>query len=591
MDAPCRRLISLGVTFLLLLSSPAFSCPQLSAEAAQQRLAELTTQIDHHNRLYFEKLQPAISDAQYDRLFAELLRLEECFSAQTPGASPSRRVGFADPGRAAKITHQRPMLSLDSATGPEAVAALLRRLAKGEGASDLLVQPKIDGLPVELVYSKGRLVSAATRGDGTQGEEVTARMRQVKGIPQLLSGVYPAKVVVRGEIYADRQVLAAAAPDSRREAYASERHLAAATLRAQNPEVQALAALRFFPFEWVNSAAMAGVVSDGQAQRLLASWGFPVAAEHSRPAQNLAQVRVIYQEYLLERQSFPFAMDGMVVKVDDLRLRRQLGDGARAPLWAAAWKFPPATARSEVLAIHWRVGRTGRRTPVAEVKPVLVAGVRVNRVSLHSAAEVARLGIAVGDPVLIALAGDAVPQVLQVIGKEPQTTVLLSGPAPAVDACLTPVGDCREQFLARAVHLASPAGLNIAGLGRGRLQKLLDAGLLPDLPSLFRLRALDLAAIPGFGEHSAKQLVMAIAAARKPQLPRLLTALGIPGVGPATVAALTGQFHTLEALVQAEEKQLAMVSGISPGTAANIRAFIDSPRGGELLRVFTNSGR
>jgi DNA ligase (NAD+) len=585
MDAPCRRLIMPGISFfLLLLATPADSCPQLSVGAAKQRLTELTAQVDHHNRLYYEKLQPAISDAQYDRLFAELLRLEECFPALARADSPTRGVGFAGEGRA-KVAHQRPMLSLDSTAGPEAVEALLRRLDKRGGGSDLLLQPKIDGLPVELVYVKGRLVSAATRGDGIKGEEVTARVRQIKEIPLALAGAYPAKVVVRGEVYADRQVLATSLPGSRSEAYASERHLAAATLRAQSPDAHALAALRFFTFEWVNSD-LKTVHSDHQALRRLASWGLPVATEYSQPAQTMAQVRESYQRYLAERQSLPFATDGLVVKVNDLRLRGQLGEGNRAPLWAAAWKFPPVTARSQVLAIQWRVGRTGRRTPVATVEPVLLAGVRVSRVSLHSAAEVARLGISAGDPVIIALAGDAVPQVLQVIGKEPQAAVLLSAPPPPVDACLTPEEGCREQFLARAVHFASPAGLDIAGLGRGRLQKLLDAGLLTDLPSLFHLQVQDIISIPGFGARSAEQLVEAVASARQPSLPRLISALGIPGVGPATVRALTAQFPDLETLVQAEESELVMGAGVSAGTAANIRAFIRSAKTEQLLRVF-----
>jgi DNA ligase (NAD+) len=589
---PVRSLLAGLVIIFLLPPSPTFAsaCPQLSSDAARQRLTELTVQINHHNHLYYEKAQPSISDAHYDRLFAELLRLEACFPALAQADSPTRRVGSAVDGGRAKRAHYRPMLSLEGAAGPEAVEAMLRRLDRRGGVSDLLIQPKVDGLPVELVYVKGRLVSAATRGDGLQGEDVTARVRQIKGIPQALSGVSPARVVVRGEIYADRQVLATSPPGSRNEAYASERHLAAATLRAQYPDPHALAALRFFTFEWVNSDFKT-VPSDHQSLRRLASWGLPVALEHSRPARTMAQVRESYQRYLAERQSLPFAMDGLVVKVDDLRLRRQLGEGSRAPLWAAAWKFPPVTARSQVLAIHWRVGRTGRRTPVATIEPVLLAGVRVSRVSLHSAAEVARLGIAVGDPVIIALAGDAVPQVLQVIGKEPQTAVLLSVPPPPVDACLIPEEGCREQFLARAVHLASPSGLDIAGLGRGRLQKLLDAGLLTDLPSLFHLQVQDIIGIPGFGTRSAEQLVEAIASAREPDWPRLISALGIPGVGPATVRALTAQFPDLEALMQAEESELVMGAGVSAATAANIRAFIRSAKTEELLRVFQDPAR
>jgi DNA ligase (NAD+) len=377
--------------------------------------------------------------------------------------------------------------------------------------------------------------------------------------------------------------------------YATLRHLAAATLRAQDPDPQALAALRLFPFELVRAApALARIDSDRATLGQLAAWGFPVPHQHTHPASSLEEVRRLYRGYLVDRDRQPFAMDGIVVKVDDLGLRKRLGEGSRAPLWAAAWKFPPATISTEVLAIHWSVGRTGRRTPVAELAPVDLGGIRISRVSLHSAAEFARLGLEVGDRVVVALVGDAVPQVVEVLGKkagnaeDPVTANPL--PEPAADACLVDSPDCRQQFLARAVHFASKSGLNIAGLGRGRMQLLVEAGLVADLPALFRLQTAEIAAVPGFSAQSARQLTAAIRAAGRPPLPRLLAAISIPGVGPAAASRLGEQFVTPDLLLAAKEEHLAAIPGISPATAGNIRSFLDSPGGLKLLEELRELG-
>lgn len=587
--------VTLFLLFIPILCSAAV-CPKHSADSAKKRMAELGKEINTHDRRYYQELHPVISDAEYDRLFSELVQLEACFPALAASDSPTRTVGSDSGGQTPKVAHERPMLSLASSTDATAVEALLQRSGKVTAEVSLLVQPKVDGLPVELVYKRGRLISAATRGDGHAGEEVTARARQIHGIPHELSGQFPDKVVVRGEIYADRQVLAESdgtgAVVGR---YATLRHLAAATLRAQDPDPLALAALRLFPFEHVRTVSAAvGLDSDRAALEQLIAWGFRIPHQHTHPARSLEEVRSIYRGYLVSRGRQPFAMDGIVVKVDDLGLRQRLGEGARAPLWAAAWKFPPATLNTEVLAIRWRVGRTGRHTPVAELAPVDFGGIRVKQVSLHSAAELARLNLSVGDRVVVALAGDAVPQVVEVLGKkagardEPVPANPL--PEPAIDACLTDAPECREQFLARAVHFTSKAGLDIPGLGRGRLQMLIEAGLVVDLPSLFRLRAADIAALPGIGTRTARQLTAAIHAASRPSLARLLTALSIPGVGPTAARRLEEHFATFNLLLAAEAEQLVAIPGISPAVAKNLYAFFGSPGGQILLEKLRTIG-
>jgi DNA ligase (NAD+) len=592
--------------FILLISmfylpSLSHACPKISTSVASQQMITLADDIRYHNQLYYEKAQPVISDAEYDRLFAELVRLEGCFPALVAADSPTRKVGGGVGGGAQKVTHEQLMLSLTSSTGPEAVEALLKRVAAA-GEVQLLVQPKVDGLPVELVYKAGQLVSASTRGNGRVGEEVTDRVREIQGIPHQLSGTFPDRVVVRGEVYANLTLLknyaAGTAPDMD-VTPSHPRHVAAGVLKAQKPEPAALATLRLFLFELVNSGSVGGPVggilsSDRAALKLLSDWGFPVAFEQTRLVHTFAEVQAVYRIYLANRDQQPFAMDGIVVKVDNLSLRRQLGEGERAPFWAAAWKFPPDSARTRVLEIHWTVGRTGRRTPIAEVVPVHLGGVLVSRVSLHNDAEIARLDIAAGDQVVVELVGDVIPQVLEVVGRVARNPKSGAVPAqalkPALDACLHDSPVCRKQFLAKAVYFVSKSGLNIAGLGRKRLQKLVEAGLIVDLPSLFELKAEAVATVPGFGIETARRLTAAIRAAGRPGSFRLVTALGIAGVGPKAVQSLARQFNSLDLLLTAEQEQPTSLSAADTRAVKNIRSFFRSPGGEELLVKFREQG-
>lgn len=589
-----------ALLLILLISiscSPAIStaCPEISTSDASQQMTSLANEIRYHNRLYYEKAQPAISDAEYDKLFARLVRLEECFHELVTADSSTRRVGGGVGGEAQKVKHEQPMLSLASSIGPGAVEALLRRVAAAGGVQ-LLVQPKVDGLPVELIYVAGRLVSASTRGDGRFGEEVTARVREIQGVPHQLTGSFPARVVVRGEVYADLQLLKNYVAV---EKYATPRHKAAGVLKAQKPDPVELATLRLFPFELVNSGSVegsAGVAlrSDRAALALLSDWGFPVPLEHTQQVKSFAEVQAVYRTYLANRDQQHFAMDGIVVKADDLQLRQRLGAGERAPFWAAAWKFPPDTARTRVVEIRWTVGRTGRRTPVAEVVPVRLGGVQVSRFSLHNDAEIARLDIAAGDQVVVGLVGDVIPQLLEVVERAPRdpATGAAAGqvPEPALDACLHDSPVCRDQFLAKVAYFVSKSGLDIAGLGRGRLQKLVEAGLVDDLPSLFLLKAEAVAAVPGFGTETARRLTTAIRAASHPDSFRTVTALGLPGVGPKSVQRLARQFTSLDALLAAGEEQLALLAASDSRAARGVRSFFRSPGGEGLLTKFREQG-
>lgn len=601
-ESPCsvaekisRTVILLLIVLISILCIPTLSraCPDIPAYEVAQRMIALGNDIRYHNQRYYEKAQPIISDAEYDRLFAELVRLEECFPALIAADSPTRRVGGAVGSGTKKVPHDRPMLSLSSSTGPEAVEALFKRFAV-EGVQ-LLIQPKVDGLPVELMYESGRLVSAATRGDGRFGEDVTERVRQIQGIPQQLSGKFPDRVVVRGEVYANLTLLRNFMTETTLEKYATPRHFAAGLLKAQKPEPAALAVLRLFPFELVSGgSADNSPHSDRGALQLLSDWGFPVAAEQTIPVRSFAEVQAVYHNYRASRERQPFAMDGIVVKVDDLSLRQQLGEGERAPFWAAAWKFPPQSARTRVWDIRWTIGRTGRRTPIAEVVPVDLGGVRVSRVSLNNQAEVARLNIAAGDQVLVELTGDVIPQIREVVERAARNSnsgaVTALMPGPALDACLHDSLLCRNQFLARATYFTSKSGLDIAGLGRKRLQKLVEAGLVDNLPSLFMLTAEQVATVPGFGKEYARRLTAAIRTAAHPDSFRFVAALGIPGVGPKTIQHLARQFTDLDALLTAGQEQLSALSAVDLRAARTIRSFFTMPGGVELLLKFRELG-
>ncbi len=574
---------------------PAFSltCPQISPSVASKKMITLENDIRHHNQLYYEKARPVISDAEYDKLYASLVLLEGCFPDLAAADSPTRTVGSDVASGKRTVKHLQPMLSLSSTTGPEAVEALLKRVA-AVGESPFLVQPKVDGLPVELLYEAGRLVSAATRGDGRSGEDVTARVREIHGIPSVLTGTFPDRVVVRGEIYASLPHLKNYWKGSDPEKDVTPRHprhVAAGVLQASKPDPQLLATLRLFPFQLVITGSVGSdLLSDRAALNLLSTWGFPVDFEHTHTAHTLADVQTVYRTYEANRNQQPFAMDGIVVKADDLVLRQRLGEGERAPFWVAAWKFPPDTAQTKVTGIRWTVGRTGRRTPIAELVPVHIGGVLVSRVSLHNQAGIARLDIATGDQVIVALVGDVIPQIVEVVVRVARVTASLVAPDPApkagLDSCLHDSPICRKQFISKAAYFVSKSGLNIERLGRKRLQKLVEAGLVIDLPSLFTLKAEDVATVPGFSLKTARRLTVVTREAGHTNSFRLVSALGVPGVGPKTIQRLAVQFVTLDALLSAENDQLIKLSTVDARAAKTLRKFFQTQGGQELLNKF-----
>ncbi|HKJ05394.1 MAG TPA: NAD-dependent DNA ligase LigA [Geopsychrobacteraceae bacterium] len=586
-NSVCLIIIFLSVLFLSTLSRAA--CPEISTAAAKARIDDLSSEIHYHNQLYYQQARPVLSDAEYDKLFARLAELEGCFPALVAADSPTRTVGGAEQNNLI-VTHDRPMLSLDSTSGSEAVENLLQRIAKQtEKAANvqLLVQPKVDGIPVELVYSQGQLLSAATRGDGFMGEAVTRRIREIEGIPETLIAPVPPRIVVRGEVYSDLThfKLGNSAQADDEDRYATPRHLASGTLRSAHPQTWALQSLRFFPFELVNAEQIDRIYSAKKGMEMLARWGFPVQPKQTHQVTTFAEIKEVYRDYLVHRQEQHFAIDGLVIKVDDLDLQHRLGLGQRAPFWAAAWKFPPETALTEVVEIVWSVGRTGKRTPVALMKPIKIGGIQVERASLHNADELLRLGVVKGARVVVALKGDVIPQIVEVANR-PSGSATVQIPAeyllpPEIDACLSNSTGCREQFVARALYFVSTLG--ISGLGKGRIEQLVEAGLVTDLPSFFELQAPQIASLHGFGAKTAEQISASLRESSRPNLEQMLTAIGMPGVGPATCGSLAKHFEDFNELVMASSEQIAAVEGVSEKAANSIRRFLGSPGGEQLL--------
>jgi DNA ligase (NAD+) len=584
----------IGFILLLITTLPAGSfaasdCPLLDTPTATAQLETLSAEVLYHNRLYYQELRPVLSDAEYDRLYAKLVRLEACFPLLVSADSPTRRVGSAEIDPKLTIAHAQPMLSLTSSSGEEAVAALLQRVQKVAAGKVLyLVQPKFDGLPVELLYLQGKLVAAATRGDGLRGEDVTTQAQKIPAIPQKLRGDYPPRVLLHGEVYARKQRPESAPLSATAEPYATLRHQAVATLRNHDATPEALAALAFFPF--THFSASDTVLSDRESLRALKAWGFPDPLPQTWRATSLAEIRDLFATALAERSSWLFAADGIVVKVDDLALRRTLGDGSRAPNWAAAWKFPAATALTTVTEIVWQTGRTGRKTPVATLAPITLAGIQVEHVTLHNAAELERLDLIAGDEVQVALSGDVIPQIVAVTRRIPRPAVLAGVAVVAAqpDDCYRAAPHCSAQFLSRAVYFASPTGLNIAGLGRGRLQSLIASGLVTDLPSLLTLQEEKIVLVDGLGAATATKIATALQNAQHPQPWRLLAALGIESVGPKALARLQKHYATLGAVTIAAAPELASVIGDRPGAA--LSRFLASPAARPQLTAFYRLG-
>jgi DNA ligase (NAD+) len=563
--------------------------PMTEAEAAN-RLMRLAREIARHNRLYHDQDEPEIADADYDALVRENNAIEAAFPHLIRIDSPNAQVGAAPTSALKKVPHAVRMMSLDNGFSDEDIAEFIARvrrfLALPEDAPvALTAEPKIDGLSCSLRYEKGELVLAATRGDGTTGEDVTANVRTIGDIPDRLTGEnIPDLFEIRGEVYMAKadfvalnaRLLAQADDPEKARQFANPRNAAAGSLRQKDAAVTASRPLRFLAHGWGEVSNLPADTQFGVMQAI-AGWGLPVS-DRLTCVDALDALIAHYRAIEAARADLPFDIDGVVYKVDRLDWQQRLGFVAKAPRWAIAHKFPAERAQTTLEAIDIQVGRTGKLTPVGRLTPVTVGGVVVSNVTLHNADEIARLGVRPGDRIVVQRAGDVIPQVVDNLTRdEPREPFRFPDHCPVcqseavreegeVDIRCTGGLICPAQRFERLRHFVSRAALDIEGLGEKSIEEFLDLGWIAEPADIFRLRArrADLLGREGWKEKSVDNLFAAIEAKRQPDAARLLFGLGIRHIGAVTARDLLKRYTTLPAIHALAREVIALRDGSAP---------------------------
>lgn len=584
------------------------TAPLSEADAANE-LMRLARAIAKHDRLYHAEDSPEISDAEYDALVRRNAELEAAFPHLIREDSPSRKVGHqiaASP--LGKVVHEVRMMSLDNAFSPEEVAEWLSRMRRflalpADAPLAITAEDKIDGLSCSLRYENGKLVRAATRGDGQVGEDVTANAAHIPDIPQSLPAGVPEVFEVRGEVYMEKQAftaLNAAQHEMGAKVFANPRNAAAGSLRQKDASVTAKRPLRFWAHGWGAASAVPGE-TQAEVVAQLKAWGFPVSPLFTRIEGGAEALIAHYNAIGATRPDLPYDIDGVVYKVDRLDWQARLGFVAKAPRWALAHKFPAERAETTVEAIDIQVGRTGKLTPVGRLAPVLVGGVTVTNVTLHNRDEIARLGLRVGDRVVIQRAGDVIPQVVENLTREeeraaysfpdhcPECGSEAVAEEGEVDVRCTGGLICPAQRTQRLEHFVSRKALDIEGLGEKTIAQFFALGWLESPADIFRLRArrADILSLEGWQDKSVDNLLAAIEAKRAPDAARLLFGLGIRHVGEVTARDLMKHFHELPALRTVAEQasggdtdaihNLTAIDGIGPSVVQALGDFFHEP--------------
>ena len=575
-----------------------------------QRLDALRDALNDHNYRYYVLDEPAIPDAEYDRLMRELQALESAHPDLITPDSPSQRVGASGDNTFAEVVHRLPMLSLDNAFSEDELKEFDRRVRDRLGHSgpvDYVCEPKLDGLAVSLHYEKGLLTQAATRGDGYSGEDITANIRTIESVPLRLRGQQvPDLVEVRGEVYMPRagfEALNKRLTDQGEKTFVNPRNAAAGSLRQKNPRITASRPLELCAYSVAveDEGVLPGRHSECLA--LVSQWGFRINAE-MRLATGPDQCLEAYQALLEKRDQLPYEIDGIVFKVDSLADQHTLGFVSRAPRWAIAHKFPAQEELTVIEGVEWQVGRTGAVTPVARLKPVFVGGVTVSNATLHNMDEIRRLDVRIGDTVFVRRAGDVIPQVVKVVPEHrPEGAAAVERPEHC-PVCGSDVIQIEGEAVARCSgglycpaqrkeairHYGSRKALDIEGLGEQWINNLVDLELVTTVADLYRLTKDDLIRLDRMGDKSATNLVAAIDASRHPLLWRFIYALGIREVGEATAKALASWFGTLDAVAAATEEELQAVPDVGPVVAGHIRSFFSQPHNQETLAALRENG-
>ncbi|HHC6613767.1 TPA: NAD-dependent DNA ligase LigA [Vibrio parahaemolyticus] len=565
------------------------------SESVHQRLEELKESLHYHAVRYYVEDNPEIPDAEYDRLMRELLEIEAQHPDLVTVDSPSQRVGGKPLSEFSQVTHEVPMLSLDNAFDDSELDSFHKRAQDrigGESIKQYCCEPKLDGLAVSLLYENGILVQAATRGDGTTGENITENVRTINAIPLKLRGDdWPARLEVRGEVFMPKagfEKLNELARQKGEKVFVNPRNAAAGSLRQLDSRITASRPLSFYAYSVgvVQGADLAASHYERFLQ--IKSWGLPMCPETKR-VDSLADVKTYYQDILQRRDALPYEIDGVVIKIDDIAVQERLGFVARAPRWAIAYKFPAQEEITTLNEVEFQVGRTGAITPVAKLEPVFVGGVTVSNATLHNADEIERLQVKIGDQVVIRRAGDVIPQVVSVIKeRRPETArdIIFPTQCPvcgshveriegeAVTRCTGGLV-CQAQRKQALKHFVSRKALDVDGLGDKVIEQLVDREMIETPADLFKLSAGVLTVLERMGPKSAQNIVNALEKSKLTTLPRFLYSLGIREVGEATAANLAQHFKSLEAIQAATEEQLIAVQDIGVVVAKHITTFFE----------------
>lgn len=579
-----------------------------SAKGPAAEVERLRSEIREHDRRYYLESKPIISDEEYDRLLERLKALEEAHPELKRPDSPTQRVGGGLSTDFAPVEHALPMLSLDNSYDEEDIRAWDERVAKAlrRPCSGYAAEAKIDGVSLSVLYEDGRLVRGATRGDGRTGEDITLNVRTIRSLPLVLSGSRVPKVLeVRGEAFLDKKEFARineALAAAGKETFVNPRNCASGSLRQKDPSVTSHRRLKFFVHSFGRIEGAEEPASQTEFLQACRAWGLPTSDVH-RLCRDLPELLAFYREFKDRQFSLPYEIDGLVAKVDRRDEQRRLGSTSKSPRWAMALKYPGRQATTKVKDVSFSVGRTGTITPVAELEPVFLSGVTISSATLHNFEEVDRLGVRIGDVVVIERAGEVIPKVVQVVLEKRAGRTAPVRPPSACPVCRGAVmkeegfvayrcinPSCPAQLKRRLLHFASRDGMDIEGFGEAVVEQLADSGRLKDLADVFGLTKDDLLKLELFAEKRAQNLLDAIAKAKARPLSRLLFALGIPQVGEKTARDLAAHFRELDRLARASEDELTRVPEVGPVVAASVVRFFGQKAVAALLKELKERG-
>ena len=569
----------------------------------------LKKELHHHNHRYHVLDDPEIPDAAFDKLMGRLLAIEQLHPEWVAPDSPSQRVGGEPLAAFNSVAHLSPMLSLDNVFDEQELRAFDKRVRDRLATEDPIAyacEPKYDGIAVSLLYEQGQLMRAATRGDGTTGEDITANARTIASVPLRLHGAYPPKIEVRGEVYMPKPGFAALNEKARRQGtklFVNPRNAAAGSLRQLDPRLTAARPLKLSVYSAQVLTGEPLAATHSGYLKALASMGFFTSNEVARVI-DLEGCLDYYQALLKKRPSLSFDIDGVVFKVDDLALQQRLGFVAKAPRWAIAHKFPAEEAMTRLNAVEFQVGRTGAITPVARLEPVFVGGVTVSNATLHNRDEIERLDVHLGDTVIVRRAGDVIPQVVsRVIAKRPASAQPIEFPdscpvcgSAAIqlegEAAIRCTGElvCAAQRKQAIKHFGSRKAMDIEGLGDKLIEALVERELLNGLEDIYTLTVETLAELERMGKKSAANLVAAIEKSKSTTLPRFLFALGIRDIGQTTAETLAQHFGSLETIAAASQEQLLDVPDVGPVVAERVSTFFANPRNRNAVQALRQAG-